>query len=318
MRGVILALGALPALAMAADYKVSSVDYAVKSSSTSTCDDDTVTETPVGYPATTSVPAKASYPAYGEVSSEAPVYTTSTICSTNVYTVTKCSEGGDEKYCPTTIYTEITPISTTVCTVTPTVTPTTYGYTTSTIYATTIHTVTSCAPDAGYCPAKSTYAVTDTYAISTTVCAITTKGAEYPGATPVPYPPKAEYPGSEYPGGEHPGAEYPGSGSEHPGAEHPGQGSHEQPAPYVPGAPTKAYTAPGSEHTGAYAPVPGKEYPGQPGTPAPYPGVAQPSTYQTGGVKPVETGYPVIAGAASLEGASKVLVAVVVGAIAML
>jgi len=47
------------------------------------------------------------------------------------------------------------------------------GYTTSTVYATTVKTITSCAPTVTACPAHSTVLVTETIAISTTVCPIT-------------------------------------------------------------------------------------------------------------------------------------------------
>lgn len=57
--------------------------------------------------------------------------------------------------------------------------PATTGLTTSTIYTTTTKTITDCGPEVPDCPAHSTTVVTETIAISTTVCPIT----EVPSAT---------------------------------------------------------------------------------------------------------------------------------------
>ncbi|EME77248.1 uncharacterized protein MYCFIDRAFT_217024 [Pseudocercospora fijiensis CIRAD86] len=64
------------------------------------------------------------------------------------------------------------------------------SYTTSTIYSTTLQTITSCAPEVTNCPASTggTYVVTQTVAISTTVCPVT--ATETPAeSTPVPQGP---------------------------------------------------------------------------------------------------------------------------------
>lgn len=52
-------------------------------------------------------------------------------------------------------------------------TPATSALSTSTIYSTTINTVTSCGPEVTNCPAHSTALVTKTIAISTTICPVT-------------------------------------------------------------------------------------------------------------------------------------------------
>lgn len=127
-------------------------------------------------------PAPVSTP-YGEPTPEyTPEYTTSTIYSTSLRTVTSCEPA--VTYCPesyTSVVTDVYPISTTVCTVSKPAP--TYGYTTSTIYATTIHTVTSCESTVEYCPASSTVEVTEVYAISTTVCPVTQEQPPYPTQT---------------------------------------------------------------------------------------------------------------------------------------
>ncbi|KAK4215147.1 hypothetical protein QBC37DRAFT_481684 [Rhypophila decipiens] len=278
--------------------------------------------------ASASATSTMTYPESSPVTSEAVSYTTSTICSTNIYTVTKCTDMANLKYCPpysTTVITDIIPISTTVCTVTPT--PTTYGFSTSTVYATTVHTVTSCTPNAGYCPSKSTVKVTGVYAISTTVCPITTTegpDADYPGATAVPAPPAVEAPGVEYPKEEY---EQPAPAPYAPAPAPKEEYEQPAPAPYVPAPapvePTEANYPSGPEES-AYAPVPGKEYPVTSGAAvAPYPGVAQPTTFYptakyTGNVA-AESQYPVTAGASKMFNAiSQLAVAVVLGAVAIL
>ncbi|KXT05137.1 hypothetical protein AC578_7589 [Pseudocercospora eumusae] len=64
------------------------------------------------------------------------------------------------------------------------------SYTTSTVYSTTLRTITSCAPEVTNCPASTggTYVVTQTAAVSTTVCPVT--ATETPAeSTPVPQGP---------------------------------------------------------------------------------------------------------------------------------
>ena len=48
-----------------------------------------------------------------------------------------------------------------------------WGSTTSTVYATSTYTVTSCAPEVTHCPAHATVVVTEVVPVSTTVCAVT-------------------------------------------------------------------------------------------------------------------------------------------------
>jgi chitinase len=76
----------------------------------------------------------------------------------------------------------------------PSVTASTWGYTTSTVYSTTTHTVTSCAPTISHCPLGNHGAivVTEIVPVSTTVCPVT----EEPKPTPTwgswPKPPVSE------------------------------------------------------------------------------------------------------------------------------
>ncbi|KAB5558640.1 hypothetical protein GE09DRAFT_1120139 [Coniochaeta sp. 2T2.1] len=79
----------------------------------------------------------------------------STVSTTEYFTVTSCG--------PTV----------TDCPASSTVTKSSvYPLTTSTVYATTVKTITSCAPTVTNCPAHSTVVVTETNAISTTVCPV--------------------------------------------------------------------------------------------------------------------------------------------------
>ncbi|VUC25867.1 unnamed protein product [Clonostachys rosea] len=113
-------------------------------------------------------------------------FTTSTLFSTSIYTVTSCAPTVTD--CPadsTVVVTATVPILTTVCPVSASVsapqTHTESGYssvptggsneslTTSTIFATSIHTVTSCAPTVTDCPVDSTIVATETIPVSTTV-----------------------------------------------------------------------------------------------------------------------------------------------------
>lgn len=77
---------------------------------------------------------------------------------------------------------------------TATVSASTWGYTTSTVYSTTTHTVTSCAPTITHCPLGNHGAivVTEIVPVSTTVCPVT----EEPKPTPTwgswPKPPVSE------------------------------------------------------------------------------------------------------------------------------
>ncbi|KAM5343407.1 hypothetical protein ACJ41O_011944 [Fusarium nematophilum] len=115
-------------------------------------------------------------------------YTTSTIYTTKVHTVTKCPP--EVVYCPGEPYvtTETIAISTTVCPVTekPHPTPDYTKWTTSTVYSTRVYTVTKCPPEVPYCPGEP-HVTTETVAVSTTVCPVTDE-PHYP-----PKPPKPTY-----------------------------------------------------------------------------------------------------------------------------
>jgi hypothetical protein len=96
-------------------------------------------------------------------------YTTSTVYSTNIYTVTDCP--ATVTNCPahyTSVVTDIVAAYTTVCPVSdPYSTPPAYTTTTSTIYGTSVYTVTEC-PKSIYCPDDYQSVITTVYPVSTT------------------------------------------------------------------------------------------------------------------------------------------------------
>jgi hypothetical protein len=94
-------------------------------------------------------------------------YTTSTVYTTKVYTITECPYYDDHCRRPPYITTETVVAYTTVCPITyyP---PPPVRYTTSTVYTTYYRTVTECEP---YCP-ETPYITTESYAIYTTVCPV--------------------------------------------------------------------------------------------------------------------------------------------------
>ncbi|UNI20542.1 hypothetical protein JDV02_006620 [Purpureocillium takamizusanense] len=103
--------------------------------------------------------------------------TTSTVYTTRVHTVTKCPP---HVPCPSGGYvtTETIPLYTTVCPVTPTTTPapsatssSSEEMTTSTVYTTTVRTITKCPPTV-HCPTGG-YVTTETIPLYTTVCPVT-------------------------------------------------------------------------------------------------------------------------------------------------
>ncbi|KAM5346754.1 hypothetical protein ACJ41O_009759 [Fusarium nematophilum] len=104
--------------------------------------------------------------------SEAISYTTSTVCTTKVHTVTECPP--EVVDCPAGGYvtTETIPLYTTVCPVTAKATPTEYE--TRTVYTTNVHTVTKCPPEVVDCPVGSV--TTETIPLYTTVCPVTETG----------------------------------------------------------------------------------------------------------------------------------------------
>ncbi|RDW64038.1 hypothetical protein BP5796_10540 [Coleophoma crateriformis] len=115
---------------------------------------------------------------------------TSTITTTKVFTISSCAPTVTN--CP---YTTSPIISstiityTTVCPVTetgvsPTMTSAPSAYTTSTVYATSVYTITSCAATVTNCPAKIGQVTTETYIDYTTVCPVT--ATETGGAVATP------------------------------------------------------------------------------------------------------------------------------------
>ncbi|CAM1505874.1 Fc.00g115110.m01.CDS01 [Cosmosporella sp. VM-42] len=109
--------------------------------------------------------------------------TTSTIYTTSVHTVSKCPETVTD--CPYGhLTTETIAISTTVCPVSKT-TEVPTSWTTSTIYTTSVHTVTKCPPEVIDCPVGP-HVTTETIAISTTVCPVTEEHPAPPTYTAPP------------------------------------------------------------------------------------------------------------------------------------
>ncbi|SCO80369.1 uncharacterized protein FRV6_04582 [Fusarium oxysporum] len=180
-----------------------------------------------------------------------PEYTTKTVYSTKVYTVTKC--GPEVKDCPYgSVTTETVPVSTTVCPVTEEhpAKPTGYAppahstlYTTKTAYLTKVYTVTKCGPEVPNCPYGS---VTTETVQQTTVYATGTKEIPSYPTVVVPKPEQPEHPAQP---------EYPAPKPEHP--ETPAQPEHpakpkqpetpskpEHPAYPAPPAKTETYKAP--------------------------------------------------------------------------
>ncbi|KAF5020531.1 hypothetical protein F66182_7430 [Fusarium sp. NRRL 66182] len=162
-------------------------------------------------PATQEQPTKPVTKGQSEAASTQPAstreWTTSTVYTTSVRTVTSCAPGVPD--CPLTphVTTETIAISTTVCPVTeqqqtepaptepkptepkptepkptepkPTEPAKTTEWTTSTVYTTSVRTVTTCGPDVPDCP-QTPHVTTETIAISTTVCPVT---EDYPAPT---------------------------------------------------------------------------------------------------------------------------------------
>lgn len=101
------------------------------------------------------------------IESKTTEYTTSTIFTTKVNTITSCAPTVTN--CPVgSVTTEIIPLYTTVCPIGEKPSPSkTTDYMTSTAYTTKYETITSCAPEVTNCPAESTIIVTKTSALYT-------------------------------------------------------------------------------------------------------------------------------------------------------
>ncbi|QGI89044.1 hypothetical protein CEK26_000259 [Fusarium fujikuroi] len=116
-------------------------------------------------------------------------YTTKTVYSTEVYTISKCAS--TVKDCPYgSVTTKSYPVSTTVCPITEEHSkPTGYAppeYTTKTVYSTKVYTVTKCGPEVPNCPYGSV--TTETVPVSTTVCPVTEEHPAKPtGYAPPPH-----------------------------------------------------------------------------------------------------------------------------------
>ncbi|KAI1379683.1 chitinase 18-18 [Hypoxylon crocopeplum] len=170
----------------------SSASYSASTTSSEEDDCPPEDETTSSYIESSTVSVSAtttsSVPSYPTTSSAAE-YTTSTVYTTTVYTVTSCAPSVTN--CPSkgAVVTETIALYTTVCPVTATQTPTTtteVPMTTSTIYSTRIATITKCPASVTNCPVGSV--TTETIAVSTTVCPVSeaetttvpTSGASYP------------------------------------------------------------------------------------------------------------------------------------------
>lgn len=124
--------------------------------------------------------------------------TTSTVCTTRVHTVTKCPPEVID--CPYgSVTTETIPLYTTVCPVTAKAEPTGYAsqyaappqYETRTVYTTSVHTVTKCAPNVVNCPYGSV--TTETIPVYTTICPVTEAVKSAPTNVPVNHEIKTLY-----------------------------------------------------------------------------------------------------------------------------
>jgi chitinase len=105
------------------------------------------------------------------VASSIQAFTTSTVYTTNIYTITKCP--ATVTNCPVgKVTTDVVSLYTTVCPVksTPTSQPA-QAFTTSTVYTTTIYTITKCPATVTNCPVGSV--TTDIISLYTTVCPVT-------------------------------------------------------------------------------------------------------------------------------------------------
>ncbi|KAI2617100.1 glycoside hydrolase superfamily [Hypoxylon sp. NC1633] len=171
----------------------STTSFATTSSaSTTSTSSSAVTTSSGAYPTATSTSSVSSYitsSPYPTGNSSYVQYTTSTVMTTSVYTVTSCAPTVTN--CPSkgAVVTETIPLYTTVCPVTATQKPTTtsVSLTTSTIYSTRVSTITKCPASVTNCPVGSV--TTETIAVSTTVCPVTeaqtttsvAAAATYPG-----------------------------------------------------------------------------------------------------------------------------------------
>ncbi|KAF5985908.1 membrane ycf1 [Fusarium coicis] len=178
-----------------------------------------------------------------------PEYTTKTVYSTKVYTVTKC--GPEVKDCPYgSVTTETVPVSTTVCPVTEEHSkPTGYAppphstlYTTKTAYLTKVYTVTKCGPEVPNCPYGS---VTTETVQQTTVYATGTKEIPSYPTVVVPKPEQPEHSAPAKP-------EYPAPKPEHSAPAKPEQPEH--PAYPAPPAETETHVAPAPSQPSATLP----------------------------------------------------------------
>jgi chitinase len=103
--------------------------------------------------------------------SSTQAFTTSTVYTTNIYTITKCP--ATVTNCPVgKVTTDVVSLYTTVCPVKSTPTPQpAQEFTTSTVYTTTIYTITKCPATVVNCPVGSV--TTDIISLYTTVCPVT-------------------------------------------------------------------------------------------------------------------------------------------------
>ncbi|KAK8105822.1 hypothetical protein PG999_009181 [Apiospora kogelbergensis] len=124
----------------------------------------------------TSIASSGPSPSVTASPSSSQVMTTSTVTEVHSYTITSCAPTVHDCPAATQPYTTVsTNIYVTTCPVSsgsgPQTTPASYpvGTSTSTLYATSLYTVTKCAPTVANCPASSTYVATSSIPTGTTV-----------------------------------------------------------------------------------------------------------------------------------------------------
>ncbi|KAM0326248.1 hypothetical protein ACHAQA_006845 [Verticillium albo-atrum] len=132
-----------------------------------------VTTSEEAYPAV-SVSSVAEVPVY----SEAPVYSEPAVAESSAYEAPVYSQPAEESYPAVSVVSSEAPVYSE-----PAVYSSDVELTTSTVYATNVYTVTSCAPEVTNCPAGP-HVTTETVALYTTVCPVTEVQSEQPKPTP--------------------------------------------------------------------------------------------------------------------------------------
>ncbi|KAH8662030.1 glycoside hydrolase superfamily [Xylariales sp. PMI_506] len=153
---------------------------------------------PSGSPSGPSFPSNSTATgSSGSASTSDVELVTSTVRTTVVHTVTSCASYITDCPASGSVVTEVIDVYTTVCPVTATMEPTGYTLSTSTLYSTVVHTITSCAADVVNCPARTS---TESVPVSTTLVAVKTETTPAGGAAATTAPAAgAGASGSNYP-----------------------------------------------------------------------------------------------------------------------